>query len=1648
MASRNNYLIEQVQRADEIEVWWPADKQYYPGVVDQVLTNGRFHITYLDGEEEVLRLSTERWRFRGEAADRVARGRPGAINDRKRTRKFYSTHEPEPIVIDDDDDQPPPKRARHKPRTHHSNSVIALDGTPSLSTQQSDVEIEEVPVQVHLPPGSDHRASDVSDPVVSDIEHEVIEEEILDRGYGGDTSSAADTSELRHKNALNDRSTPQTASTHKTAKADLITKSAAPNSSANSLKEHRNSFTAQSASVPARINSTSPTNVPSILENPAAPIISPAPLAAHAYSDPDQSAKPVTLSSSLKLPASAVNHHIPSVSNPSTNATSPLPVNGATRNISSTATSTKSASTTQERSALNTAKELTASTMTKPNHVKWTSHVIISNPAPQKKRVTKSSAPSLIMRAPKSMGKKSLREQFTSAEKNSTATESQGERKKGTTTDMLEIKSVAPATGSIPLIQPRESRRAAIQTDLNENTTVRPPFISLAPAVNVPTASSPSQCAPQRISPAHSGASTSQLRKPQILERGESVKEPIKPVASPARNASDTVVKKAAVVRNPLSVPLTSSASAPQRDAQKRVTQSPKRDSKSQAKAIKAQISIGACTKAQTQNRCTSKGISSQKNLVRKDVSTTKGKEVAVFAQSTTPPKQRTSLMDNNREIPLASSAGPQPFEYTEENSCHERPKAKTLNGSSPNVKSRVSLPRCALLEDAEKIYLEQSQSQAEDVAMSATNASRTSKQIAEPRTDNIRAGNAPTPRLLPNASAVLRKKSRHPSPKVVANERIPRNKCLPAPNASKPMQVDLLRNKSQVYNLPCVPISLSSASDRRFRPTTPTKPLFRISNPTLPIAQLGNFFETHDMPSSRLPRTPPAIAALEGNKSLRKSEAERSDREQEARLPRPPKLKTPGTISIQSLVSSPNNMTKAHHMSPRVEQNLTPMPSFRGHNVQSSRLPVPTNTVFPREASKTYAIALPELFLASSLNTASVSGIPLTSNVWRNVCKIGQTQKIPQTSSSPEAPANQETPNLMNIVRKQATDIPIGSSPPVNSALSKKLPPLQIPAPVQTDGKRGSKSGRKRCIEEHERPEEATKRKKVVTSTKPQSRDMGDAAKLRAGSPVLPKAAFTTSRTKNLDHMNVDGSSSLRRAIFPRTPIRKEKPVLVTAATTFTSPGNRTQATVPLNLEAANFRTSSKPQVSTAYRVLDPFTSLGSQLTAGAPLIKPSTNVSAGFSLTTTSPNPCDSMRVTSLQPIVSTQEPTHVHPASHISNVFEFMRDSEEGESLLQCVLKTIDDKFSMVGRQIAEDFESLKQCIETVSGELSALGSRVDRIDQLSKSDKSLKKLEHFLDKRQAEVTRQMEKGIQESLQIEKQKLQSSCQEVTRKISQVTSTLVNDAIQDIKKGVEQKYRNQRETIEASPKYGPQEVGNESTTITRIDGRETATKSSESQSGSNKDTLKHNGTNIAKRELEHGRPPSSPCPRQMPIPNSASQILSNEAKSIVIPDEKKSQSFEAESSYLIARCVVEWLQNGGCRKRAPKSEREVPVTTEWVNSATLKCFNSILTRLQAWKSYSEAETAINESLAGKPVETEWMTRFTDDACVERARIVYSWWEPKLFDFEWQTEKKVMLEIALRVNTLQKMISDRKLQFDDPLRRSISCMLAARGIS
>ncbi|KAI0566966.1 mucin-2 [Gracilaria domingensis] len=1731
MALRNDYLIDQVQAGDEIEVWWPADRQYYPGIIDDILSNGRYRITYLDGEVEKLRLSNERWRFRGNAAERVSRAH--SASPRKRSRNLFTTHEPEPIVIDDDDDvdddgdpESPPKRARHKQRTHHSNdAVITLDGSLSLSTQQSDVEIEEVPVQRNPRGVSDHRASDVSDPIVSDIEHEVIEEEILDRGYGGDTSSAADTSELQHHYARGNKSTTQNRSTHHKSPHTAI-QSIPPRTSPNCHKDHRNSYSAQSASLSAPNNYTSPNNAPSALGNRADPIISPAPLAAYQLS-PNRNKPPANPPESppLKLPPSAVNRSIVSGSRATAKAASGLPVNPDVRNITSKTTSGKLSLSMQERSVSKSSAGIAATALPKLTHRKGAVQDATSNLVSQRRKTGKPSVSSPHMRASKAAAQTTSKEATVNKNTQSTGVNGRSERMGRTTTDVTKSNSITVTKSKTLLTRnlQRTTNGPAVQT------TSEPPHIVLAPAVKMSKPSMGNQSVSHGTFPEAktkmSGATTSPATKTQQTIGVKPNSSSGNVVGLPSRNPTNVDPNTSVAVRKQSSLHLKSPGSAknakhtpqknnggtekdshrtttplstgaqagiavarthnippsinvgPQKSLPKQlmsstqnkmVATSTRTETPSERPAnVVSQRSLTKQLMPSTQNKAVvtkaqamvpskrSANTIPQTSVTKQSVSAPQSKKIATPTQASTLSMQRTISAGDHRQVPSGSSAGPRTFKATVENGSHERPKTNAPNHATPKLKSRVSQSKSVVSEAMKSTYVGQSKSAIEPADI---NTSTMPKQVADARAEIVKAGSSNTSKQLPIDSAVMRKKARHPSPKVVSNERIPRNKPLSVSYSSRSLRMDVPRTQSHIYEN-AGSSRHSSGIDQRLGPNTPMKPIPRISSPTPPRVHLENASMTRDMPNSQSVGTTTTVATQEACIPLGRSKSHTDGRKTQPQLPRPSMPKSSGSISIQSLVSSPKDVTQPHRGSSNLQNNGLPGVLFQSHLGSARSLAlVPNSRTASSSASKLYAAT-------TSTTTRLYAAPPLPSlpNVscaasTLNGRRIQTQQSAPQTSSSLQAVANPKASNLQETGTKQVSIIAKGSTPSINSGLSKELQPLRATRRAHVDKESGVERGRKRSASEYGNLAGATKRRKPLSSTAHPAglRDVNDTRNPQGGIRVSSEAASAGNRMNELDHTTRDASVSPCETTLQWAHGTNRVPPLVAGATTFLSTGSQALTSGPLNSATAKTRANLQRQVSTTPNVVDPSAIISSQRTTSAPMVTPAFSVSTQLPFATTPRNPYDQGGASILQPrIVPSYVVASVQPATRISVVPEMKNDSEDIERLMSDALRTVDDKFSMISKKTKEEFEGLKKSVDSMSRDIAQLGTRIEKVDRdcKSSSDNFLKVLEKSLDKKMAEMNQQILSEAQESLVVERLRFKSSSKEIAQRITQVTSTLFHSALQDVKTTVGEDYRRiQSEVAQSSPKVKLLEENHTPTSGPRRNNREVASRSDGNESINS--IAPGRNTEKPERQLEPGLPVGFPSYQQMS--NSFSQCSTpllrdgrvNESNSTGTSHQGVSpQSLEGKSNDLIARCVIEWLQNGGCRKKAPRSERNIQVTQAWVNSTTLKCFDSIISRLQPWKSVSEAEAGVAKSLAGKVVEIEWLTRFTDDTCVERARAIYNGWEPKLFEFEWLTEKKVMLEIAKRVNKAQGELAVDKVHYPDALSRSLSCMKRARSV-
>lgn len=48
---------------DEIDFYWPLDRQFYPGTVNYITVDGQYKIEYDDGKDEILDIQKELWKL-------------------------------------------------------------------------------------------------------------------------------------------------------------------------------------------------------------------------------------------------------------------------------------------------------------------------------------------------------------------------------------------------------------------------------------------------------------------------------------------------------------------------------------------------------------------------------------------------------------------------------------------------------------------------------------------------------------------------------------------------------------------------------------------------------------------------------------------------------------------------------------------------------------------------------------------------------------------------------------------------------------------------------------------------------------------------------------------------------------------------------------------------------------------------------------------------------------------------------------------------------------------------------------------------------------------------------------------------------------------------------------------------------------------------------------------------------------------------------------------------------------------------------------------------------------------------------------------------------------------------------------------------
>lgn len=135
-----------------------------------------------------------------------------------------------------------------------------------------------------------------------------------------------------------------------------------------------------------------------------------------------------------------------------------------------------------------------------------------------------------------------------------------------------------------------------------------------------------------------------------------------------------------------------------------------------------------------------------------------------------------------------------------------------------------------------------------------------------------------------------------------------------------------------------------------------------------------------------------------------------------------------------------------------------------------------------------------------------------------------------------------------------------------------------------------------------------------------------------------------------------------------------------------------------------------------------------------------------------------------------------------------------------------------------------------------------------------------------------------------------------------------------------------------------------------------------------------------------------------------------------------------------LVGRAVVEWFLSGGCRDLAPSTERHEPVSNNWVMATSKKCLETISAKLDTYSKYEEAMEALKKSLAQVSLELDWIVQGPTSENLSRARQNYTGWDPSLLDFEWESERQVLSQVAQEFIRTEKSLMSKRMRVTEPL--------------
>lgn len=151
-------------------------------------------------------------------------------------------------------------------------------------------------------------------------------------------------------------------------------------------------------------------------------------------------------------------------------------------------------------------------------------------------------------------------------------------------------------------------------------------------------------------------------------------------------------------------------------------------------------------------------------------------------------------------------------------------------------------------------------------------------------------------------------------------------------------------------------------------------------------------------------------------------------------------------------------------------------------------------------------------------------------------------------------------------------------------------------------------------------------------------------------------------------------------------------------------------------------------------------------------------------------------------------------------------------------------------------------------------------------------------------------------------------------------------------------------------------------------------------------------------------------------------------------------------DARHLAGRVVIEWLLSGGCRRAPPMYERERAAPDAWVRGTTERCLADVTSRLRSYSSYGMAFKDLSFSLNSVDLELSWILQGPTPNNLHKARKNYSGWDPRILDFEWESEKRVLSEIAEGIIKSEQGLMRQRRISANPLETATLYVLPARN--